>query len=72
MGSLFKPKTPAPTPVTRMPDAEDPAVKEAEERKRRAAMARGGRSATIMTSRDRGDGNPGTSTYRNSLLGQSG
>lgn len=72
MGSLFKPKTPAPTPVTRMPDAEDPAVKEAEERKRRAAMTRGGRTSTIMTARDREGGSPGTSTYRNSLLGQAG
>jgi hypothetical protein len=50
MSGLFKkPEQPKLPPVTRMPDQEDPAIKE--ERRRRAAemRQRGGRDSTIMS-----------------------
>lgn len=72
MGSLFgKPK--APTPV-RMPDANDPAIKQSEERKRREIASRSGRSSTMLTRNagGGGGGEAGTRSYSNSLLGSAG
>lgn len=67
MGEMFKkPKPPALQPVTRMPDDKDPAVLEAQNRKRQQIASRGGRTSTVMT----GGGDAG-GAYRNSLLGQS-
>lgn len=66
-GGLFKtPKAPALQPVTRMPDEKDPAVLEAQARKRQQIASRGGRTSTVMTG-----GGDSTGAYRNSLLGQS-
>lgn len=42
-------KTPKPTPVTPMPDTEDPAIKEAQRKAAAAAQARSGRASTILT-----------------------
>lgn len=81
MGGLFgggsaKPApAPTPTPVTRMPDTEDPSVKDAQRRAAVAAQARSGRASTVLTSRrnataNAGGGQPGTQAYSNSLLGQ--
>lgn len=82
MGKLFgggDTKTaaaPTPTPVTRLPDTEDPAVKDAQRRAAVVAQARSGRAATVLTNRQRnasanaGGGQPGTQAYGNSLLGQ--
>lgn len=65
---------PAPTPVTRMPDTEDPSVKDAQRRASVAAQARSGRAATVLTSRRAAAANagssPGTQAYGNTLLGQ--
>ena len=50
MGALFsKPKVPAPTPPKPIVDEMDPAVLEAGKRQRRAMMAGGGRSSTILS-----------------------
>lgn len=70
MGALFGGKPKAPTPV-RMPDANDPAIRQQEERKRREIMARSGRSSTML-SRNAGGGEAGTRSYSNSLLGSAG
>lgn len=72
MGALFgKPKPP--TPI-RMPDANDPAVKQSEERKRREIMARSGRSSTMLSRNagGGGGGEAGTRSYSASLLGNAG
>lgn len=45
---------PTVTPPARMPDPEDPAVKEAARRKQAEILSRGGRTSTILT------GRPGT------------
>lgn len=66
MGGLFS--RPKPQPVARMPDVNDPAVKAAEDRTRRLAMARSGRESTILA--DRGSSS-GTQAYRNTKMGQS-
>lgn len=67
MGSLFKrPKDPVPV---RMPDTEDPNLKQAEQQQRMAIRARGGRQSTMLTRRS---GGAGTAAYGNSLLGQAG
>jgi hypothetical protein len=78
MGGLFgsKAKAPAPTPVARMPDVEDPAIKEARRKAAAASQARSGRAATVLTSRaarsaPAASGAGGTA-YTNSLLGQAG
>lgn len=51
MGSLFKPKVPAPkTPRTiRMPTENDPEALAAAQRTRQRAMSRTGRLSTILT-----------------------
>lgn len=68
MGALFgKPKPPK---VVRMPDANDPVIRQSEERKRREIAARSGRSSTML-SRGAG-GEAGTRSYSNSLLGSAG
>lgn len=66
---------PAPTPVTRLPDTEDPSVKDAQRRASVAAQARSGRAATVLTSRRsaaaaNAGSSPGTQAYGNTLLGQ--
>lgn len=68
MSGLFgqKPSGPA-----RMPDTNDPAILEAQRRKRAEVMGRSGRTATIL-SRGGSGGSPGTGAYKNSLLGQGG
>jgi hypothetical protein len=66
MGSLFsKPKVTPPPP---MPDMNDADIQAAEQRTRRAAMARSGRDSTILTN---GTGSGGSTAYGNTLLGQS-
>lgn len=50
VASMFTPKMPTPEPVRRMPDANSPAAKLAEEEARRRAMA-SGRRATDLTGR---------------------
>ncbi|MGZ2449589.1 hypothetical protein ACVIRO_002343 [Rhizobium ruizarguesonis] len=82
MGKLFgggDTKTaaaPTPTPVTRLPDTEDPSVKDAQRRAAVAAQARSGRASTVLTTRrnaaaaNAGGGQPGTQAYGNSFLGQ--
>lgn len=80
MGGLFggggtKTAAPTPTPVTRLPDTEDPAVKAAQRRAALEVQARSGRASTVLTSRrnaaaNPGGGQPGTQAYGNSLLGQ--
>lgn len=70
MGKLFKGPDIKPAQPVRMPDPEDPDTREAEERQRRQIAARSGRASTVL-SRGAG-GSPGTSAYRNSLLGQAG
>lgn len=67
MGSLFKTKPPE---VVRMPDMQDPVVKQSESRKRREIAARSGRQSTML-SRNAG-GDAGTRSYANSLLGSAG
>lgn len=50
MSGLFpKVKTPRIPPPTRMPDEADPAVLEAQRRKRAEMALRGGRQSTILT-----------------------
>lgn len=72
MGGLFG-STPKREPVQRMPDTEDPAVKEAQRRAAGVAQQRSGRSSTVMTTRAQRaaptgtDG--GTTAYKNSFLG---
>lgn len=78
MGALFgKAKPPK---VVRMPDQNDPNIRQAEERKRREIAGRSGRSSTMLTrgggSVPRGSGggvgDAGTRSYSNSLLGSAG
>lgn len=68
MGALFgKPKEPT---AVRMPDTDDPVIKQAEARKRREIAGRSGRQSTMLSRG--GSGDAGTSSYRNSLLGSAG
>ena len=69
MGALFG-KAKPPT-VVRMPDQNDPNIRQAEERKRREIAGRSGRSSTML-SRGAGSGEAGTRSYGNSLLGSAG
>jgi len=73
MGGLFGSK-PKREPVQRMPDTEDPAVKEAQRRAAGVAQQRSGRASTLLTSRAQrassAGTNGGTSAYTNSFLGQ--
>lgn len=72
MGGLFGSKTPKAEPVQRMPDAEDPALKEAKRRAAASASARSGRASTVMsrTNRATTDASASSGTaYRNSFLG---
>lgn len=75
MGGLFGGSKPKPTPVQRMPDTEDPAVKESQRRSAAAAQSRTGRASTVLTNRQQREattatGTPGTQAYGNSFLGQ--
>lgn len=77
MGGLFGSKREAkPTPVTRMPDEEDPTVQEARRRAAVATQARSGRTSTVLTNRAQRTANSaGQATgtaYKNSFLGQAG
>jgi len=49
MGGLFGGKEQKPTPVQRMPDAEDPAIKLAQRKAALDAQTRSGRASTVMT-----------------------
>jgi hypothetical protein len=52
MGNLFKPSIPAPPPVAPpapMPDPQSPAVLEAAKKAQTDALARAGRTSTILT-----------------------
>jgi len=50
MTSLFSPpKMPEPTPMPVVPTRDDQAVKDAEERQRKAALMAKGRQSTILT-----------------------
>lgn len=50
MGALFGGGKPKPTPVTRMPDPEDPDAKDAQARALQAYSAnRGGRASTVLS-----------------------
>jgi len=72
MSGLFggKSSTPKPTPVQRMPDTEDPAVKEAKRRAAADAQARSGRASTVLTSKpQRTVPAAGTEPYTKTLLG---
>jgi hypothetical protein len=74
-GSAKAAPAPTPTPVTRLPDTEDPSVKDAQRRAAMAAQARSGRAATVLTSRRsaaaaNASASPGTQAYSNTLLGQ--
>lgn len=75
MGGLFGSK-PKPQPVQRMPDEEDPAVKEAKRRAAAATAARSGRTSTVLTPRNSANnGNDAPAAggaYKNSFLGQAG
>jgi len=67
MSGLFsKPKVspPAPMPV----DQNDPAIKAAADRTRRAIMARSGRDSTILSNPS--GNSTGGQAYQNTLLGQ--
>lgn len=66
MGALFNPSKPK--GPQRMPDENDPATRDAEERKRRQIVGRSGRASTMLTRR----GEAGTAAYTNSLLGSAG
>lgn len=72
MGQLFGGgSTPKPTPPTRMPDDQDPAVLEAKRRSAEVQASRSGRTSTVLTPRKPAtSGSPGTQAYGNSLLGQ--
>lgn len=74
MGALFGGSTPKPTPVAAMPDAQDPAIKDAAKRAAMAAQQRSGRTSTVLTTPQTRAapvaGNAGTTAYGNSLLGQ--
>lgn len=73
MGKLFGggAKPPEPTPPTRMPDEEDPAIIEAKRRAAEQQRSRSGRTSTVLSTRQRQTtGQAGTEAYGNSLLGQ--
>lgn len=70
MGALFG-KAKPPT-VVRMPDQNDPNIRQAEERKRREIAGRSGRSSTMLSRGAGGGGEAGTRSYSNSLLGSAG
>lgn len=70
MGALFG-KAKPPT-VVRMPDQNDPNIRQAEERKRREIAGRSGRSSTMLSRGAGGGGEAGTRSYGNSLLGSAG
>jgi hypothetical protein len=75
MGKLFSGgDTPKPTPVAKMPDPEDPQVKEAARRKALAVTQRSGRASTVLSRSNSGNASSGAGTqaYGNSLLGQAG
>lgn len=56
MGDLFAPKSPPIQPPARMPDIDDPAVREAQRKKRMEMAMRGGRSSTFLSDRERTTG----------------
>ena len=68
MSFLFGGKS-KPTPVAKMPDPEDAAYRNAEDRKRREIAARSGRRSTVL-SQGATAGSAGTSAYKNTMLGQ--
>lgn len=70
MGAFFG-KAKPPT-VVRMPDQNDPNIRQAEERKRREIAGRSGRSSTMLSRGAGGGGEAGTRSYSNSLLGSAG
>jgi len=70
MGAFFG-KAKPPT-VVRMPDQNDPNIRQAEERKRREIAGRSGRSSTMLSRGAGGGGEAGTRSYGNSLLGSAG
>ena len=73
MGKLFGGgSTPKPTPVQRMPEQDDPAVKEAERQRQLAIRQRSGRASTVLSRANQTGGGTGSGTgaYGNSLLGQ--
>ena len=65
MGDIFAPSKPATQPPARMPDREDPAVKEAERRRTLEAMQRGGRQGTFLS----GGGQATGDTYAADKMG---
>lgn len=65
MGALFG-KAKAPTPV-RMPDVNDPVIRQSQEKKRREIAGRSGRDSTMLSRGAGGEG--GTQAYASSLLG---
>ena len=60
-GLFSKPKIPKPKPATRMPDPEDPAMKQDQMRQMMLARQRSGRASTILSS--------GSGDYSGSTLG---
>jgi len=68
MGGLFS-KTTKPQAAAVMPDESDPAVAQRRRLAAAEAQSRGGRTSTIMSTRA-STGQPGTTAYTNSLLGQ--
>lgn len=69
MAALFG-KKPTPADPVRMPVAGDATSRAAEERKRRDIGSRSGRSSTVLSRN--GSAGAGTTSYKNSLLGQGG
>lgn len=70
MSSLFG-KAPKPEAPVRMPVPDDTAALAAADRQRKAIATRSGRASTVMSRRS-GNGEAGTSSYSNSLLGSAG
>lgn len=75
MGGIFSgPKapppapTPTPTPPAPMPDSTSPAVLQAKNAAAQEAMARAGRSSTILTTKE-SRSNAGADTYASRVLG---
>lgn len=67
MGKLFG-STPKVSAPVKMPDENDPAIREAAATRQRQIAARSGRTSTILSR----PSSPGTGAYQNSLLGQAG
>lgn len=67
MGALFGGKAKSPS-VTRMPDVNDPVIRNTQEKKRREIAGRSGRDSTMLSR----SGESGTRSYSNSLLGSAG